>query len=432
MRKKQSAKDIAEKAKLIELSRALGQEPDPKLVSEVQKHLDFQSSLRQSIRSSLVQDLQKAITTTKQELDVALVQAEVVEPQAEFVALPPSLDDLEKLLGFSIDSIPDPVVQTVTAEPVAEIVQVEAEPEPESEAVVEQSLADLVSKSITDIVQKTPYDLPGTKKANSEVDAEVIRNADVQSLKRKLEELTRHLDRVNAKVDHAGGGGIDWVLTKLNNTAIGASTIFNFEGNGFQLDYDARINQSNIKMLGLDFFIWRYTISTVTDTVSGIDDFGATLTYVPGQISVYINGVRQKNGFDYTATNGTSIQFLDVDLEPTDHVEVQTWVGGFAGEAPGNIINITHPNRLVDGDYIVQSSDYYIGVNSNSNVTITLPEGGELASNGRTVIIKDESGRCQRYPIRVVGNIDNDPQGFILRINNGGVHLFYRDGWRII
>ena len=298
MRKKQSAKDIAEKARLIELSRALGQEPDPKLVSEVQKHLDFQSSLRQSIRSSLVQDLQKAITTTKQELDVALVQAEVVEPQAEFVALPPSLDDLEKLLGFSIDSIPDPVVQTVTAEPVAEIVQVEAEPEPESEAVVEQSLADLVSKSITDIVQKTPYDLPGTKKANSEVDAEVIRNADVQSLKRKLEELTRHLDRVNAKVDHAGGGGIDWVLTKLNNTAIGASTIFNFEGNGFQLDYDARINQSNIKMLGLDFFIWRYTISTVTDTVSGIDDFGATLTYVPGQISVYINGVMTGSGID--------------------------------------------------------------------------------------------------------------------------------------
>jgi len=37
------------------------------------------------------------------------------------------------------------------------------------------------------------------------------------------------------------------------------------------------------------------------------------------------------------------------------------------------------------------------------------------------LIIKDEDG-----------TVDNDPGGFIIQINNGGVQLIYRNGWRIV
>lgn len=81
--------------------------------------------------------------------------------------------------------------------------------------------------------------------------------------------------------------------------------------------------------------------------------------------------------------------------------------------------------------YEVHPDDYYIGVNNTSApVTIVLPES---TNSGRTVIIKDEDGDAEIYPITVQGLVDNDPEGFIIQINNGAVQLIYRAGcWRIV
>lgn len=63
-------------------------------------------------------------------------------------------------------------------------------------------------------------------------------------------------------------------------------------------------------------------------------------------------------------------------------------------------------------------------------VNITIPNS--IASPGRRIIIKDESGRCSRFPIIVSGNVDNDPGGFILSVDNGAIQMIYRQGWRIV
>ena len=47
-------------------------------------------------------------------------------------------------------------------------------------------------------------------------------------------------------------------------------------------------------------------------------------------------------------------------------------------------------------------------------------------------IVKDESGNCANNPITVTGNVDNDPGGFILQQDNGGIQMIYRNGWRIV
>ena len=90
--------------------------------------------------------------------------------------------------------------------------------------------------------------------------------------------------------------------------------------------------------------------------------------------------------------------------------------------------NIVRSTRLVTSNYTITSSDYYIGVNATTLVSITLPPD----SDGRQVIIKDESGKASIVPIIILGTIDNDPGGVILQTNNGCITLINRSGWRII
>ena len=52
-----------------------------------------------------------------------------------------------------------------------------------------------------------------------------------------------------------------------------------------------------------------FTATAVTDTVTA-DDNGVTINYVAGQISVYLNGVKQVVGTDVTCSNGSSIVFV--------------------------------------------------------------------------------------------------------------------------
>ena len=95
--------------------------------------------------------------------------------------------------------------------------------------------------------------------------------------------------------------------------------------------------------------------------------------------------------------------------------------------ATGEVVQNT--TLVTAATYIVVESDWYIGVNYNGQVTITLPVS---PNSGRVLVIKDESGSASANPIIVNGTIDNDAGGFILQIDNGGVQMVYRNGWRII
>ena len=47
--------------------------------------------------------------------------------------------------------------------------------------------------------------------------------------------------------------------------------------------------------------------SNITEFVSSSHQTTYAITYVPGSILVFLNGILLDNGVDYTATNGTSI-----------------------------------------------------------------------------------------------------------------------------
>ena len=64
-----------------------------------------------------------------------------------------------------------------------------------------------------------------------------------------------------------------------------------------------------------------YTLDATTDSVSGADSAGVTLTYDVGKVDVFANGARLVTGKDFTATDGTSIVF-DSDFTSGNVIEV--------------------------------------------------------------------------------------------------------------
>ena len=94
---------------------------------------------------------------------------------------------------------------------------------------------------------------------------------------------------------------------------------------------------------------------------------------------------------------------------------------------PFEIIHNT--TEVTSNTYMVQDSDYYIGINYYGICNVTLPAD---PASGRTIIIKDESGNAQLNPINILGTIDNDSGGATIKIDNGAIQLIYRNGWRII
>lgn len=113
---------------------------------------------------------------------------------------------------------------------------------------------------------------------------------------------------------------------------------------------------------------------------------------------------------------------------------LEDWVAKISitgpGGGAGDVINLDHPVKLVTSNYTITRNDYYIGINATSSINITLPSA--IGYPGRMVIIKDESGNCSNNPIVVNGTVDNDPGGFILQQDNGGIQMIYREGWRIV
>lgn len=137
----------------------------------------------------------------------------------------------------------------------------------------------------------------------------------------------------------------------------------------------------------------------------------------------------------------SSFQQPDVPITPQTFKEVtrklkflEEWVAKISltgpGGGAGDVINLDHPVKVVSSNYTFTRKDYYVGVNATSSVTLTLPD--TIGFPGRMVVVKDESGNCSNNPITVNGTVDSDIGGFILQVDNGGIQMIYREGWRII
>jgi len=145
---------------------------------------------------------------------------------------------------------------------------------------------------------------------------------------------------------------------------------------------------------------------------------------------------------DFISKSKDSFQQPDPLVVPSDMDAItkklrflEQWISKVSMAGPGggagDSVSLTNYTTVVtNSTYAVKRKDYYVGINYAGAVTITMPTFDVV--QGRIIIIKDESGHASTNPITVQGTIDNDAGGFVLQMDNGGVQMIYRNGWRII
>ena len=128
---------------------------------------------------------------------------------------------------------------------------------------------------------------------------------------------------------------------------------------------------------------WKKTAAGGETTLSGSDDSLITLAYTVGQEAVYVNGVLQVRGSDYTATDGSSV-VLTSPLVANNVVQVISAVAyAVANVIPGT--TITTKGDLVTGSAIGTPTRLPIGTNNSFLVAdSTQATGIRWSTNGGT------------------------------------------------
>jgi hypothetical protein len=101
---------------------------------------------------------------------------------------------------------------------------------------------------------------------------------------------------------------------------------------------------------------WSKTAVGGETSLSGNDDNGITLSYVPGSEKVFINGALQVRGIDYSGTTGTTLTGIPA-LIAGDIVEVHSSSSYTVGTVPDGSVT----NAKVDGGAGIQYSKLALG-----------------------------------------------------------------------
>jgi hypothetical protein len=112
-----------------------------------------------------------------------------------------------------------------------------------------------------------------------------------------------------------------------------------------------------------DIIAYKYTVASGATSISGADDNSLTLSYTVGKEQVYINGVLQVRGSDYTASTGSSITGMAA-LTASDIVTVLAFTAFSVSntytqaEANARFVQNTGDfsagkNKIINGDFSV-------------------------------------------------------------------------------
>ena len=127
-----------------------------------------------------------------------------------------------------------------------------------------------------------------------------------------------------------------------------------------------------------------FTCTGTTPTITH-DNAGVPIGYTVGQVSVYLNGVKQVVGTDVTATNGSSVVFA-ANLAVSDVVEVIA-LSTFAASNTVPATGGTFSGNVIHSGTVTNSST------TTATGLITANGGIETDTNS---IIKDK-GRCMQH-----------------------------------
>jgi hypothetical protein len=127
-----------------------------------------------------------------------------------------------------------------------------------------------------------------------------------------------------------------------------------------------------------EMIAYKYTVAGGATSVSGADDNGLTLTYTVGKEQVYINGVLQVRGSDYTASTGSSITGISAMIA-SDIVTVLAFTAFSISntytqaEADAKFFQtanafVAGKNKIINGDFFINQRGFTSTTTSNTAV----------------------------------------------------------------
>lgn len=172
------------------------------------------------------------------------------------------------------------------------------------------------------------------------------------------------------------------------------------------------------------------------DPLTPLNQNYATLEDLQNHYKLFINRIQQQLS---TLGGGGEVrlEFLDdIDRSSTKingkYLKYDSSSGKWIGDDASSHTYAT--TSVTTSSYTATIDDYYIGVNYEGAVTITLPS----ATDGMKIVIKDERGESSqgsnRYITILPSGLDSiDGQtSAILTYDYGSLTFIYRNGWRII
>ena len=158
------------------------------------------------------------------------------------------------------------------------------------------------------------------------------------------------------------------VDTHLNTSTAATNEVLSWNGSDY--DWVAQTGGSGstvYQYADAGMVEYEYTASANQTTFSGTDSNSATLTYTANSIMVFVNGVLQDDGVDYTATNGTSVVFSSA-LAANDEVRII---------AVSSTATLHNPTKL----------DAITTVNSQAAYSLTLNSAAYTPSHVNALIV---------------------------------------------
>ena len=166
-----------------------------------------------------------------------------------------------------------------------------------------------------------------------------------------------------------------------------------------------------------------YFLATAGQTVfSGTDQNSKTLSYSVGLIGVFLNGIKQVNGVDYTATTGNSVTFLSA-LALNDVVEIESYQSySFIAPTISSATSVTINSLVYETASILSTS-------TTSQVTADTLDGNTYRSAKYMIQCTDNTN--SQYHIMELLLIHNYPSSSVYVMPYGstytGVSLFTVD-----
>lgn len=171
---------------------------------------------------------------------------------------------------------------------------------------------------------------------------------------------------------------------------------------------------------------YRFVATGGETTISGVDANGSTLSYVAGIEKVYLNGALLVRGYDYIATNGTSITSLSPALVTNDVIEIFSF----------NTFNVanTYTQSQSDGLFVPKSdggwtllstttlsgtSTVVSGISQAYKNLIAVIENANIATSGYFLVRPNSSGSTRGWQSRVVGTSYGTNSGTDLAFDAG-------------